>query len=250
MNKNSLGEYPIRIYVLEQNRVLRQGLLQMFRKHTGLTVVGDSKDCAASIEELTKISCDVLLFNSLGALHAIRQKAETVERLKQIKLVLFGMKEDPECFLQAVSLGACGYLLNEASSTEIIAAVRSVVQGEAICPPMLCKCLFDHHSKRSFLMSERAETRRSAANDLTCRQRQLMQRVAKGMTNKEVAASLRLSEFTVKNHLRRIRAHLQADSRHAAVDAIRTGGLWLSARAPNSQPWNFDNLRRQLYVVR
>jgi DNA-binding NarL/FixJ family response regulator len=53
--------------------------------------------------------------------------------------------------------------------------------------------------------------------------------VAKGMTNKEIASSLQLSEFTVKNHIRRIMAHLQADSRHAAVDAIRTGGLFLSA---------------------
>jgi DNA-binding NarL/FixJ family response regulator len=53
--------------------------------------------------------------------------------------------------------------------------------------------------------------------------------VAKGMTNKEIGASLQLSEFTVKNHIRRIMAHLQADSRHAAVNAIRAGGLSLSA---------------------
>ncbi len=128
---------------------------------------------------------------------------------------------------QAVSLGACGYLLNEASSTEVIAAVRSVAQGEAICPPVLCKCLFDHLAKKLFVTSV-AETGRSATHDLTYRQRQLMALAAKGMTNKEIAASLRLSEFTVKNHIRRIMAHLQADSRHAAVDAIRTGGLSLS----------------------
>jgi DNA-binding NarL/FixJ family response regulator len=152
-----------------------------------------------------------------------------VESLRQIKFVLFAMKEDPECFLQAVRLGACGYLLNEASSTEIIAAVQGVGQGEAICPPKLCMSLFDYLSKRFFLTSEKAEMLTRPANDLTCRQRQLMALVAKGMTNKEIASSLRLSEFTVKNHIRRIMAHLQADSRHAAVDAIRTGGLFLSA---------------------
>ena len=94
--------------------------------------------------------------------------------------------------------------------------------------------LFDYLSKRFFLTSEKAETRVRPANDLTCRQRQLMALVAKGMTNKEIASSLLLSEFTIKNHLRRIMAHLQADSRHTAVDLIRTGGLSLSARAPNS----------------
>jgi DNA-binding NarL/FixJ family response regulator len=229
VNTNSASMFPIRIYVLEQNRLLREAFVQLLRKRSSLTVVGDSDDCSEAYEELTVIQCDVLLLNSLEILQAIRQKAETAECLKQTKLLLFGMKEDPECFLQAVRLGACGYLLNETSSTEIIAAVRGVAQGKAICPPKLCKSLFDHLSKRFLLTSAKAETRGRPANDLTCRQRQLMALVAKGMTNKEIGASLQLSEFTVKNHIRRIMAHLQADSRHAAVDAIRAGGLSLSA---------------------
>jgi two-component system, NarL family, response regulator DevR len=229
VNTNSASESPIRIYVLEQNRLLREAFVQLLRKRSSLTVVGDSDDCSKAYGELTAIQCDVLLLNSLEILQVIRQKAETAECLKQTKLLLFGMKEDPECFLQAVRLGASGYLLNEASSTEIIAAVRGVAQGEAICPPKLCKSLFDHLSKRLFLNCGQVEPRGRPANDLTCRQRQLMALVAKGMTNKEIGASLQLSEFTVKNHIRRIMAHLQADSRHAAVDAIRTGGLFLSA---------------------
>jgi DNA-binding NarL/FixJ family response regulator len=209
--------------------LLREAFVQLLRKRSSLTVVGDSDDCSKAYGELTAIQCDILLLNSLEILQVIRQKAETAECLKQTKLLLFGMKEDPECFLQAVRLGASGYLLNEASSTEIIAAVRGVAQGEAICPPKLCKSLFDHLSKTFLLTSEKAEPRRRSASDLTRRQRQLMALVATGMTNKEIASSLQLSEFTVKNHIRRIMAHLQADSRHAAVDAIRTGGLSLSA---------------------
>jgi DNA-binding NarL/FixJ family response regulator len=229
VNTNSASESPIRIYVLEQNRLLREAFVQLLRKRSSLTVVGDSDDCSKAYGELTAIQCDILLLNSLEILQVIRQKAETAECLKQTKLLLFGMKEDPECFLQAVRLGASGYLLNEASSTEIIAAVRGVAQGEAICPPKLCKSLFDHLSKTFLLTSEKAEPRGRSASDLTRRQRQLMALVATGMTNKEIASSLQLSEFTVKNHIRRIMAHLQADSRHAAVDAIRTGGLSLSA---------------------
>jgi DNA-binding NarL/FixJ family response regulator len=229
VNTNSASKSPIRIYVLEQNRLLREAFVQLLRKRSSLTLVGDSDDCSKAYGELTAIQCDVLLLNSLEILQVIRQKAETAECLKQTKLLLFGMKEDPECFLQAVRLGASGYLLNEASSTEIIAAVRGVAQGEAICPPKLCKSLFDHLSITFLLTSEKAEPRGRSASDLTRRQRQLMALVATGMTNKEIASSLQLSEFTVKNHIRRIMAHLQADSRHAAVDAIRTGGLSLSA---------------------
>jgi DNA-binding NarL/FixJ family response regulator len=229
VNTNRASESPIGIYVLEQNRLLRQGLVQLLRKRPGLTLVGDNNDCTGAFGELAVIRCDVLILSSLETLQAIRQKSESVESLRQIKFVLFAMKEDPECFLQAVRLGACGYLLNEASSPEIIAAVQGVGQGEAICPPKLCMSLFDYLSKRFFPTSEKAETRGRLANDLTCRQRQLMALVAKGMTNKEIASSLQLSEFTIKNLLRRIMAHLQADNRHAAVDLIRTGGLSLSA---------------------
>jgi DNA-binding NarL/FixJ family response regulator len=229
VNTNSASESPIRIYVLEQNRLLREAFVQLLRKRSSLTVVGDSDDCSEAYEKLTVLQCDVLLLNSLEILQAIRQKAETAECLKQTKLLMFGMKEDPEYFLQAVRLGACGYLLNEASSTEIIAAVRGVAQGEAICPPKLCNSLFDHLSKRLSLNSGQVEPRGRSANDLTCRQRQLMALVAKGMTNKEIASNLQLSEFTVKNHIRRVMSHLQANSRHAAVDVIRTGGLFLSA---------------------
>ena len=175
------------------------------------------------------IPCDILLLNSLETLQAIRQKTGIADRLKQMKIVLVGMKEEPECFLQAVQLGTCGYLLNDASSAEIVAAVRGVFQGEAICPPRLCKSLFDYLSLGAQSKSGKTVPRSRPSQELTCRQRQLMSLVAKGMTNKEIASSLQLSEFTIKNHLHRIMAHLQADSRHAAVDVIRTAGSFLSA---------------------
>jgi DNA-binding NarL/FixJ family response regulator len=235
VNTNSASESPIRIYVLEQNRLLRQGFVQLLRKRTGLTVVGDSNNCSAATEELAAFPCDVLLLNSLETLRTIRQRAQTSECLKMIKVVMFGMEQDPECFLQAVRLGAFGYLLNEAPSTEIVAAVRAVAHGEAVCPPKLCKSLFDFLSGRLHLNSGEEEPRSRFANVLTCRQRQLMTLVAQGMTNKEIAASLQLSEFTIKNHIHRIMGQLQADSRHAAVDVIRTAGLFVRAQEPGAE---------------
>lgn len=227
MNTSSIAECPVRILILEQHRLLRQGLVQTFRRHTGFAVVGDGKDCTVSIEELTMIPCDVLLLSSLETLQAVRQKAETAECLRQAKVVMFGMQEEPENFLRAVRLGACGYLLKDASAVQIVAAVRGVAHGEAVCPPKLCRSLFEHFAKGFLTDSTKREPRSHAANALTCRQRQLMALVASGMTNKEIAASLQLSQFTVKNHVRRIMRHLRADSRHAAVDMMRTRGLFL-----------------------
>jgi len=137
------------------------------------------------------------------------------------------MEENPESFLRAVERGACGYLLSDASSSEVVAAIRAVASGEAVCPPKLCKRLFEHLSRNA---SPLAEVERGPAQAaLTCRQHQLMQLVAKGMTNKEIATNLKVSQFTVKNHLSRIMAQLRAESRHQAVDVIRAGGYPLQA---------------------
>jgi DNA-binding NarL/FixJ family response regulator len=223
-----LSETPIRIYLLAQNRLVREVLVRLFRKRTDIAVVGVSSDSAGALEELREIPCDVLLLDSLAPLRAVGDKWKVGERLGKVKIVLFGAEEDPEGFLRAVRLGVVGYLPQDASSAQMVGAVRSVMQGEAVCTPKLSKLLFDIVAKEVHSGSEMEEQGGHIVNDLTCRQRQLMALVAKGLTNKEIAASLRLSEFTVKNHIRRVMTHLGANSRHQAVDVIRTGGLSLN----------------------
>ncbi len=223
---NFEGEPLIKIFVLEPNRMLRETFVQLLRKRSGLTVVGDSADSSGAIKQLATLVCDVLLLSSLNSLRAIALGNEGNGLLKNVSAVMFGMDEDQETFLQAVRLGARGYLLKDASSTEIIAAVHGVARGQASCAPHLCRLLFEYVANSASYHGEEAASHGSPANELTCRQRQLMALVAKGMTNKEIASSLRLSEFTVKNHIHRVMAHLQANSRHAAVDAIRMHGLF------------------------
>jgi len=138
------SESAISVYVLEQNRLLRQALVHVLRKRTNFTVSGDGDDGAGALEALNVTRCDILLLSSLETLRAICQRTAEFERLKEIKMVLFGMEENPECFLEAVQLGTTGFLLKEASSTELIMAMRAVAHGEATCPPKLCKWLFDH----------------------------------------------------------------------------------------------------------
>lgn len=226
---NGVSESPINIYLLVHNRLVCDVLLRVFRKRSGLTVVGTGYDSTEACEKLATSPCPVLLLDSLETLRAVQQMVEVDEGPKNMKVMLFGMDEDPESFLRAVRWGACGYLLNEVSATEMISAVRRIAIGEAVCPPKLCKLLFEYVSRGTLPGSANVEQRVHEVSGLTCRQRQLMALVAKGMTNKEIAESLHLSEFTVKNHIRRVMTRLRAGSRHQAVDAIRTGGLFLSA---------------------
>jgi len=228
MNAHNTNEALVGVYLLAENRLVREALVRVFRNRTGLTVVGESQDCATAINELAEKPCDVLLLNSVAKLRAIADSAKVTGRAERPRPVLFGMEENPDWFLQAVRLGACGYLLNDASSSEVLSAIRAVANGEAVCPPKLCRSLFEHVSKNPCSQEGRAE-RGSSQPNLTCRQRQLMQLVAKGMTNKEIAMNLNVSQFTVKNHLSRIMAQLRAESRHKAVDVIRAGGPFVNA---------------------
>ena len=107
--------------------------------------------------------------------------------------------------MKAVFLGICGYLLKEASAAEIIAAVRAAVRGEATCPPSLCMHLGSPEQKEP-REAWAADAQNGGRKILTPRQLQLLRLVAQGMTNKEIAKTLNLSQFTVKNHLRRSHA--------------------------------------------
>jgi DNA-binding NarL/FixJ family response regulator len=149
---------------------------------------------------------------------------DLLDQDSEVKLLLFGMDNDPDTFLRAVHLGICGYLLKEASAAEIVAAVRAAARGEATCPPSLCMTLIQYLSKKKYEKLEPSEATTCAQKSLTPRQLQLLRLVAEGLTNKEIAANLNLSQFTVKNHLRRVMRQVEATSRYDAVDVVRASG--------------------------
>ncbi|HEX9135486.1 MAG TPA: response regulator transcription factor, partial [Nitrospirota bacterium] len=172
--------------------------------------------------EIASLGCDLVLLDSLSTSGSLGLVEELRAQARGTRIVLFGMDEDEECFLKAVHLGIRGYLLKDASSAEVVAAVQGVMRGEAVCPPKFCAVLFEFVSKELHRKSVLADSRTYAGLGLTYRQRELMLLVAEGLTNKEIAASLNLSEFTVRNHISRVMKQVEADSRHAAVEVIRS----------------------------
>ena len=186
--------------------------------------MGEGAYSPSTAEHLAHSQCEVLLVDSLELLASESLTEDLNDCGLQIKRVLFGMDEEPENFLKAVRLGVSAYLLKEASSVELIAAVKAVAHGDAVCPPALCMTLFQHVQQQYQQRSGLRDPEAFEGLGLTFRQRQLMALVAQGMTNKEIAASLNLSEFTVKNHIHRVMKHVDAESRHEAVDMIRAGG--------------------------
>jgi two-component system response regulator DegU len=223
-NINKTPPLPISVYLAVQNRLLHETLVRLFQKQAGIAVVGECQYYQPTYEHPAPPPCDILLLDSLSTVHARNLIEELNERTSQTKVVLFGMDDDEECFLKAVRLGVCGYLLKDASPAEIVSGVRGVARGEAACPPRLCMILF-RNIVQEFRRSGMDEHSARKKNGLTYRQRELIELVAKGLTNKEIAARLNISEYTVKNHMHRIMRHVEADSRQEAVAVIRAGGF-------------------------
>jgi DNA-binding NarL/FixJ family response regulator len=210
---------PVRVYLVAENRLLRETLVRLFRKRTEIQIVGDNSCSSYSIEAITSSKAELILLDCFDA----RPKfddwlIELQQSTPKIKVVLFGMDEDPDVFLRAVRQGIAGYVLKNASSADLLDAVRAVAQGEAACPAKFCKVLFQTVAASS---NEIKDERPTTQFDLTQRQKQLMSLVAMGLSNKEIAAKLNLSQFTIKNHIYRIMKQVDAENRHEAVSLTR-----------------------------
>jgi RNA polymerase sigma-70 factor (ECF subfamily) len=166
---------PLRVFLVAESAPLRESLSCVFR-NAGISVVGQSGDCDLTAKEIVATQCDVLLVNP-G--RAVNNKAKTMELLREIlvftprmRVIVLGMIEDPGCFLEAVRSGVLGYLLKDASATEIISAVRSIKRGEIVCPPRLLLTLLQHFSQGRFQTSH-VSHHEANSRGLTDRQREL-----------------------------------------------------------------------------
>jgi len=219
----------IKVFLLCESRLLREGLLHFFRKIPDLTIAGHSDSPEDLLLPSSQSLFDVLLTDSLKALQFASRDVicgETGTLVANLaRIVLFGMNEDADVFLEAVSAGVTGYVLKTASATDVINAVRCVARGEAICPPRLCLALFQQAVRQKLQLKALQDFGSARKLGLTRRQKQLVSLLFENLTNKEIAARLNLSEFTVKNHVHRIMKQLEATNRYEAVELIRANGL-------------------------
>jgi len=214
----------VSVYLLTENRLLRDTLARLLKKRSEINVVGVSRSSETVQDEILSSHCDVVLTDCFDNTARSTFLRDVLGQDSGVKLLLFGMNDDPDVFCSAVFLGICGYLLKDASAAEIVAAVHAAVRGEATCPPNLCMTLIQHLSEKRQGKFETSHPPNGDRKTLTPRQLQLLRLVADGKTNKEIAADLNLSPFTVKNHIRRVMRQVEAASRHDAVSLVRATG--------------------------
>jgi DNA-binding NarL/FixJ family response regulator len=212
-----------RVYVVAYNRLLRETLGKLLTKRNDLQVVGQSAATLEAVQDLAQVQPDVLLLNSGGDV-ANDLSIVRMARLQapHVRIMMLGMNDEPQEFLQCIRSGIAGYVLRDASSQRVLEAIQVVCRGGAFCEGHLCQLLFNYFEKNATAMP--SSIVRDALG-LTQREQELVPLLARGASNKEIADQFCLSEQTVKNHLYRMKQKVGAANRLGIVHLCRSHGL-------------------------
>lgn len=209
------------VCILSDNRLFRESLGRILSKR-GDFEIALSQGIAEFFGEESLGNSDVVVLDSLEFLILNGSRLNREKSRGHRHVLLVAMEEDPQVFLRAICAGAAGFIPKDASALDVVNAVRSVARGEAVCPPRLCKFLFD------FVAAQKAEMPGSSVRwtvGLTRREQQLIPLIDQGLTNKEIAQQLNLSEQTVKNHVHRILHKVGVENRLKIGTAIQAPRL-------------------------
>jgi DNA-binding NarL/FixJ family response regulator len=213
-------ERKLRVLVLCENRLARESIARILEKKSDIQVAAAMPVTAISKEEIAESSADVVVLDSL---HLLLNDQMNISRRASgehtAKFILIAMADEPKHFLKAIRYGAVGYVLQDASAADVVNAIRVVGRGEAICPPQYTRVLFDYVAVRT---SEFSRSRAKSSTGLTSREQQLIPLIERGLTNKQIAANLNLSEQTVKNHVHRILTKLGVTDRLDVSEACQS----------------------------
>lgn len=209
---------PIKVLIADDHTLFRQGLQRLLTESDDLVVVGEAVNGEEAVALAGQLEPDVALMDvtmpGIGGVEAARRLRQAQP---QVQVIMLTVSEKDEHLFASIKAGAHGYLLKNAQRAELIEAIRRVCAGEAIVAPAMAVRLIEEFSS----LSQPAEPE---TDGLTDREIEVLHLVAQGLSNKQIAAELSLSEHTVKTHLRHILDKLHLRSRtQAAAYAARTG---------------------------
>jgi len=202
----------IRLILIEDNRLLREGITAMLKKEPDIMVAASLSDSDFVLEDLEPYNAHVVLIDiglaNQDSMELIQALIERYSSLKIIVMDLFPIEED---ILRYIEKGVSGFILKDATITEFMDTIRNVALGEKILPTKLANTLFSQIMEYGVKELSRKNLVQSVR--MTKREKEIITLIAEGLANKEIAVNLNLSIFTVKSHVHNILEKLALNSR-------------------------------------
>jgi DNA-binding NarL/FixJ family response regulator len=188
-----------------------------------VTVIGSGAEASEILGGTTRLCPDVIIIDfTLVGRDGLEETRQLCEPSSAVKILVMGLTEQESEAVACIEAGAAGYLSQEASLEDLLKNIRAVVAGEALCTPKMISLLFARVAEDA---RERERLQALGITHLTCREREILTIIEKGLSNKEIAVHLRIELQTVKNHVHNILEKLQLGNRRAAALHARKHGL-------------------------
>ena len=201
----------IRLLLIEDNRLLRDGIFSILKFHKDIVIIAASGDGKSSLAKIRQLKPNVVLLDlglrSQNSLHVV----EIVKKeFPQAKIIVMDLAPVQADILQYVKAGADGFILKDASLNDFLITIRTVSEGSTVLPPLLVDSLFSQivdHAVRE------GKPRLKVAVRMTKREREVIQFLGHGMSNKEISQKIHISAYTVKSHIHNIMEKLALHTR-------------------------------------
>lgn len=208
----------IRVLIADDHSMVRQGLKQIIELEKDLIVIAQANDGDEAIKMVNQHKPDVILMDiNMPGKNGIQAIRELKKEEENLKIIVLTIHEDREYLFKTLQMGALGYVLKDAEPSMLVTAIRTVNRGESYIQPNMTKELIKEFNRVTL-----HERDKEVENNLTAREVEVLQLIAEGMINKEIAKHLYISEKTVKNHVSNIFKKINVSDRtQAAIYAFK-----------------------------
>ena len=190
----------LRVLLADDHIVMRSGLRALLDRQSNLEVVGESENGRETVELAASLNPDVIVMDvGMPVLNGIEATKAIVHQHPATGVVILSMHADESYVMRALKAGARGYLLKDSAATDLMSAIQAISQGKSFFSPKVSRILAEDYVR--VLKQKGAE---DSYDLLTSREREILQLLAEGKANKEVAASLNISPYTVETHRKHI----------------------------------------------